>query len=483
MSVVDTKDLEKQTDEPEAGEEKQGSSDDASSSDYMVISDDDPKYTRFSPRRKSLFVFIISLAVFLAPSSTVAFLPAISNIAEEFGTTQTIINISNACYCVMMAISPCVTSPLGDIYGRRIMFLICCFGFTVSTILVAVSQNLAMFIVFRLCSAFFGVAFFPLGGSIVSDIYIPKERGNAMGWTLSGSQLGPAFAPCIGGVIITYTTWRVIFWVLAGVGGVALGTAFVFLKETATVKKCEVYKKEHPGKNQIGRFVWVPYNPFQVVRAFKYPNLILGGYMSMTLLYNMYGLLTPIRNVIDPRFNLTTPVYGSLFYLAPGMGYLIGSLVGGKWADYYVRKFEKMRGERIPEDRLRSTYVSFGFVLPVSVLIFGWSIDKEVGGMALPIITLFFNGVAQTFCFPSINAYCVDCLPHLGGDAIASNYFARYIAGAVGSATCLMQINTIGVGWTNTISSFLLFSGFCCTLVLIRFGGKMRENVTKNMKS
>lgn len=437
--------------------------------------DEDPFFDKFSPSRKKVFVYIVALSVFLSPSSTKAFLPAISKIASDFNTTDTMITFSNACYCIVMAISPCVTSPLGDIYGRKPLYLICTAGFTISTILTAVSQNLAMFFIFRIITALFGTAFFSLGGSIVSDIYIPQQRGNAMGITLSGSQLGPAFAPVIGGVIVTFTSWRVIFWVLAGLGLLTFLLTLVFLKETIRYSKALKYRETHTEK----KFIWVPYNPFRVLKAFSYTNLILSGFMSMSLLYNMYCITTPIPNVVNPRFHLESPIYGALFYLAPGMGYLIGSLYGGKWADRYVKKYSKLRGTRIPEDRLRSTYVSFGFVLPVSVLIYGWSIDKAKGGMALPILALFFNGVAQTFCFPSINAYSVDCLPQLGGDAIASNYFARYIAGAIGSGTCLIQIRNIGVGWTNTISTFVLLFGFSCCLILIKYGGILRDKANK----
>lgn len=122
----------------------------------------------------------------------------------------------------------------------------------------------------------------------------------------------------------------------------------------------------------------------------------------------------------------------------------------------YVKKYTAIRGKRVLEDRLRSTYLSFGFVLPVSVLIYGWTIDKGKGGMAVPIIALFFNGVAQTFCFPSINAYCIDCLPHLGGDAIASNYFARYIAGAVCD---LFDSNSKDRSWMDKYHIGFCFSG------------------------
>jgi MFS family permease len=40
-----------------------------------------------------------------------------------------------------------------------------------------------------------------------SDMYRPTERATALGWFLSGTLIGPAFGPFIGGIIVTYTTW------------------------------------------------------------------------------------------------------------------------------------------------------------------------------------------------------------------------------------------------------------------------------------
>jgi len=62
---------------------------------------------------------------------------------------------------------------------------------------------------------------------------------------------------------------------------------------------------------------------------------------------------------------------------------------------------------RVPEDRLRSCLTAMGVVIPACMLIYGWSIEKEVGGIALPVIVMFIQGVAQLFCFPSLNTYCL----------------------------------------------------------------------------
>jgi hypothetical protein len=66
------------------------------------------------------------------------------------------------------------------------------------------------------------------------------------------------------------------------------------------------------------------------------------------------SLLTPIRYVLNPRFHLDSPLLSGLFYLAPGCGYLLGTFLGGRYADFITIKWQKKRnGTRLPEDRLR----------------------------------------------------------------------------------------------------------------------------------
>lgn len=85
-----------------------------------------------------------------------------------------------------------------------------------------------------------------------------------------------------------------------------------------------------------------------------------------------------------------------------------GTLVGGRWADRTVKKWINRRGgKRIPEDRLHSCLTALGAVIPGCMLVYGWSIEKEVGGIPLPVIAMFVQGVAQLFCFPSLNTYCL----------------------------------------------------------------------------
>lgn len=434
------------------------------------------KYVRFSNKTKIICLTIAAMSGFLSPLSSLTILPAIPEIADRFNTTEEIINVSNAIYCVCMSLSPCLVSPCSDIYGRRPMFLFCSVCFCVASALVAVSQNLAMFYIFRCMTAIGGTSFFTLGGHIVGDVYHPTQRGRAMAFIVMGAQVGTGFGPVIGALIVNYTSWRVILWVMMAIGAIVGILAVFFLPETAVETQHELILEEVHKTKPNKKFVFVRFNPFKIMTALKYPNLSIDGFISIVLVYTMYIVQTPIRAVLEPRFNLLSPIYSGLFYLAPGMGYLVGSLIGGPWADYTVKKYIKKRGRRIPEDRLYTVLIPLGIMYPVSTLIYGWTIEFEKGGMAVPIIFLFIGGVAQTCIFPASNAYCVDSMPELAGDAIASSYFSRYIAGAVASASVLSSINNIGIGWTCTITSFVLWLGCLCAIILIIWGEKMRIN-------
>jgi MFS family permease len=292
---------------------------------------------------------------------------------------------------------------------------------------------------------------------------------------MTGSLIGPAFGPFIGGVIVTYSSWRTIFWLQTAMAGTALIGVFFLLPETIHRKGLEDLEglsRRRKTREILGRI-----NPIRAVRLFRYPNLALATAGSAGLVWNMYSLLTPIRYVLNPRFHLQTPILGALFYLAPGCGYLIGTLGGGRWADRTVKKWIKKRGKRVPEDRLRASLPFMGIIVPGCILIYGWTVDKAVGGIPVPVIVLFIQGVAQLFCFPALNTYCLDVMPGRGAEATAANFFVRYLFGCFGTAVVLPAIEGIGVGWFSTISVLLMLAGTVGTMAAVRWGPEWREKI------
>lgn len=135
----------------------------------------------------------------------------------------------------------------------------------------------------------------------------------------------------------------------------------------------------------------------------------------------MYSLLTPVRYILNPRLNLANPLQSGLLFFAPGSGYLIGVQAGGRWADFVMKYWTEKRGYRRPEDRLRSSLFFLGILNPGAMVVYGWMIDHRVGGIPVPIISMFLQGFAQTASFVSLNAYMLDVMQHRSGQ-VSGNY-------------------------------------------------------------
>lgn len=60
-----------------------------------------------------------------------------------------------------------------------------------------------------------------------------------MGWFQCGCWIGPALGPCIGGIIVTYSPWRSIFWLQTALAGSAALGVYFLLPETIQHKKIE----------------------------------------------------------------------------------------------------------------------------------------------------------------------------------------------------------------------------------------------------
>ena len=78
----------------------------------------DEIYDRFSRHRKTLIVGVLSFCAFLSPISSTSVLSATPEVASDYGTTGSIINVSNAGYMVFMGLSPLFWGPMTQVFGR-----------------------------------------------------------------------------------------------------------------------------------------------------------------------------------------------------------------------------------------------------------------------------------------------------------------------------------------------------------------------------
>ena len=102
---------------------------------------------------------------------------------------------------------------IGDIYGRRKVFLIGNIVFAVSSLLCAFSMNSLSLIIFRFTQGVGGAMIMSTGMAIVTAVFPQEDRGRMLGLVVSAVYLGLTAAPVIGGILTQSFGWHSIFMV------------------------------------------------------------------------------------------------------------------------------------------------------------------------------------------------------------------------------------------------------------------------------
>ncbi|KAF9889707.1 hypothetical protein FE257_007013 [Aspergillus nanangensis] len=420
-----------------------------------------------SSQRRYLILFIVSWNTLVITFLSTSLLVATPEIALDLKTTSEILNVTNSGVLLAMGFSSLIWSPLAEIISRRYSYTAAILVTFAASIGTAVAPDMKTFTAMRVLSGITGTYFMVAGQTIIADIFIPVARGRATGFMQVGSVAGTAVGPCISGVIITFSHWRSIYWLQVAMSGLGLILTIVFIPNIQSeVRQLheEISLKDISASEVLRRF-----NPTKIFKQFLRPQVFLADLCCGFLAVTQYGLLTAIRHIINPRFNLTTPLISGLFYLAPGLGFVIGCLVGGRLSDRTVKRYiVKRDGLRLPKDRLNSGILYFFTILPVSMLLFGWCLDKRFGGLVLPIVMACWIGIGLIGAWNGLNTYNAEVIPAERSEVVCSKYILQYIFAAAATAAVVPMINAIGVGWSFTIFTVLKLMGGGLLFVIAR---------------
>jgi EmrB/QacA subfamily drug resistance transporter len=111
---------------------------------------------------------------------------------------------------------------LGDVYGRKNLFLFSIVVFLIGSALCGAAQSMTQLVVFRAVQGVGAGGLFPLSLAVIGNIVPPRDRGRWQGLIGAVFAASSIVGPAIGGFIVDNTTWRWVFFVNLPVGGVAL---------------------------------------------------------------------------------------------------------------------------------------------------------------------------------------------------------------------------------------------------------------------
>ena len=135
-------------------------------------------------------------------------------------------------YLLMITLLATQVGRLGDMFGRVRMYEAGFLVFIVGSALCALAVNEAMIVGFRVLQGVGGALMTANSGAVVADIFPPERRGRAYGFNAASWNVGAVLGILLGGVIVTYASWRWIFWINVPVGIVAFLLALRILHDS-----------------------------------------------------------------------------------------------------------------------------------------------------------------------------------------------------------------------------------------------------------
>jgi len=316
---------------------------------------------------------------------------------------------------------------LGDMFGRVRMYEAGFAVFVLGSLACALAWNEASIIVFRILQGVGGAFIMANSGAVIADLYPRERRGRAYGFTALGWTMGAVVGIVLGGLIVTYISWRWIFWINVPVGVAALAVATRVLHDRAERTRRRL---DLPGMTCLGLglfgVLWAMTRLATTAFDAEVAGYLIGGValiaafgfiearqaepmlplsifriptMTPSLLASLFQglasfavLFLVIMYLQGPRG--LSPIHASLL-LVPG--YVLGSVAGpyaGRLADRREPVLPATAGLAIQVAGL-AIYAQLGLTTPVWVV----------------VVAAMVNGVGASFFFPANSSAIMKAAP------------------------------------------------------------------------
>lgn len=180
---------------------------------------------------KVLVTLSVMLATIIQVLDTTIANVALPHMQGTLMTTQDQITWVLTSYIVASAIMTLPTGWLSGRYGRKNIFLVAVFGFTVTSMLCGLANSLPQMITYRILQGVFGAALVPLSQSTLLDINTRAQHGKAMALWGMGVMLGPILGPTLGGYLTDNYSWRWVFFINLPLGLISFIGILLFMPD------------------------------------------------------------------------------------------------------------------------------------------------------------------------------------------------------------------------------------------------------------
>ncbi|MEV2252256.1 MDR family MFS transporter [Streptomyces sp. NPDC050147] len=173
------------------------------------------------PRSVRVVMMALMVTILLAMLDNMIVSPAMPTIVGDLGGMEHLSWVVTA-YMLATAASTPIWGKLGDMYGRKGVFLISIVIFLLGSVLSGMAQDMGQLIGFRAVQGL-GAGGLMVGVmAIIGELVTPRERGKYMGMMTGVMAVAMIGGPLVGGTITDHLGWRWAFYINLPLGAVAL---------------------------------------------------------------------------------------------------------------------------------------------------------------------------------------------------------------------------------------------------------------------
>jgi DHA1 family bicyclomycin/chloramphenicol resistance-like MFS transporter len=260
----------------------------------------------------------------VTPLAIDLYLPAFTQIAEDFHSTPATISLSVSSYFIGMALGQILYGPLLDRFGRKKPLYVGLVVFIIASIGCMQSWSVDALVGFRFLQALGGSVAWVAAVAMVRDFFPVEESAKVFSLLVLILGVSPLLAPTLGGLIIVEWGWQTVFIALAIIALITLIVVMVYLPEG---HKPDPTVSLKPGPI-IATFIEILSTPQFYTYTFS------GAFAFATLFIYVAG--SPV--IFMDIFKVSPQMYGGIFALLS-----VGFIGGSQFNIYLTRRFKSAR--------------------------------------------------------------------------------------------------------------------------------------------
>jgi len=201
--------------------------------DAVTPPDDDLSPGELLPfGRRFRIVLVLGFLTALGPLTIDMYLPSLPTITADLHTSAAAVQLTLTGTLVGLAFGQLLVGPLSDAVGRRLPLLAGIAVHVLASVLCVIAPNLAVLGALRVLQGLGAAAAAVVAMAIVRDLFDGLAAARLFSRLMLVVGVAPILAPTIGGLVLSWTSWRGVFVVLTVVGVAIMTASVLVLPET-----------------------------------------------------------------------------------------------------------------------------------------------------------------------------------------------------------------------------------------------------------